>query len=111
LIRYNEIRSKVKESSNKLNFLHLKSLTIEEKELSEQLEEHNDAHQGANNTINKLENELRSDKKVLNSFSESLTALEVACQKHKEEFSVQAKARAMLKVPALDSVTVSICRN
>ncbi len=104
--RYNEIRNKVKQKSNKISFLQLKSLALEEKELSEQLEEHKKAIKVVNKKRKELENELRDDKKLVNSLSESLTALEVEYQKHKEELSAQTKRRATLKVMAPDSLLI-----
>lgn len=92
------MRDKVREKTNKVNFLHLKSLELSEKELLEQLDEHNKILKACNKKKSTKEKELSEDKARLKSLNEAMNEVDLEGQKFKEQLSALNKQRATLRV-------------
>jgi chromosome segregation ATPase len=92
------LRDKVREKTNKVNFLHLKALELSEKELLEQLDEHNKILKACNKKKSTKEKELSEDKARLKSLNEAMNEVDLEGQKFKEQLSALNKQRATLRV-------------
>lgn len=92
------MREKVVTKSNKINFLHLKSIELSEKELLQKLDEHNKEIKGVSKKKKSKEKDITETKAHLKTLHESLQNFDIESQALKDQLSAQSKKRAALKV-------------
>jgi predicted nucleic acid-binding Zn-ribbon protein len=92
------LRDKVREKTNKINFLHLKSLELSEIELLEQLDEYKKILKACNKKKSTKEKDLSKDKARQKTLNEAMNKVDLEGQKFKEQLSALNKQRATLKV-------------